>query len=401
MPTGKLAKWQILLSEFDIVYITQKAIKGQALADHLAESPVNKDYEPLTIYFPGEEHYPASAKIRFPCTNNMVEYEACILGIRMAVDRNIKELFIIVNSDLLIHQVNEEWSTKNIKILPYLHCVKELCMKYTKIEFKHVPRIQNEFSNALATLSSMIQHPDKNYIDPIEVGIRDQHAYYFHVDEEPDDTWYRDIKRFLEASEYLESATNSQKWGIIRLANHFFLNGEVLYRRTPDLGLLRCVDAVEATRLLEEIHTGMIPQSIIIDNEDNLNSDLMREICEKFRIVNRISTAYRPQMNGAVEADNKNIKRILRKIVDNHSQWHEKLSFALLGYQSNMRTSTGATPHMLVYGTEAVIPAEVEISCLRVLRQMVRTSTADVPGGGGAALPVARGRGRAPAPARG
>ncbi|XP_015164200.1 uncharacterized protein K02A2.6-like [Solanum tuberosum] len=40
------------------------------------------------------------------------------------------------------------------------------------------------------------------------------------------------------------------------MANHFFLNGEILYRRTSDLGLLRCVDAVEATRLLEEIHAG-------------------------------------------------------------------------------------------------------------------------------------------------
>ncbi|XP_070041501.1 uncharacterized protein [Nicotiana tomentosiformis] len=37
---GKQAEWQILLSEFDIVYVTQKAVKGQALADHLAENPV-------------------------------------------------------------------------------------------------------------------------------------------------------------------------------------------------------------------------------------------------------------------------------------------------------------------------------------------------------------------------
>ncbi|XP_070045199.1 uncharacterized protein [Nicotiana tomentosiformis] len=41
-----------------------------------------------------------------------------------------------------------------------------------------------------------------------------------------------------------------------------------------------------------------------------LNSDIMREISEKFRIFHRNSTAYRPQMNGAVEAANKNIKRI-------------------------------------------------------------------------------------------
>ncbi|XP_070032107.1 uncharacterized protein [Nicotiana tomentosiformis] len=90
----------------------------------------------------------------------------------MAVDMNIKELLFIGDSDLLIHQVQGEWSTKNVKTLPYMHYVKELCKKFTKIEFKHAPRIQNEFVDALVTLSSMIQHPDKNHIDPIETTMR-------------------------------------------------------------------------------------------------------------------------------------------------------------------------------------------------------------------------------------
>ncbi|XP_009610901.2 uncharacterized protein [Nicotiana tomentosiformis] len=51
----KLAKWKILLIEFDIVYVMQKAIKGQALVDHLIENPIDKDYEQLTTYFPDEE----------------------------------------------------------------------------------------------------------------------------------------------------------------------------------------------------------------------------------------------------------------------------------------------------------------------------------------------------------
>ena len=35
--TGRIARWQVLLFEFDIVYVTQKAIKGSALADYLAQ----------------------------------------------------------------------------------------------------------------------------------------------------------------------------------------------------------------------------------------------------------------------------------------------------------------------------------------------------------------------------
>ncbi|XP_070057492.1 uncharacterized protein [Nicotiana tomentosiformis] len=217
IPRVKLAKWKILLSEFHIVYVIQKAVKGQALADHLEENPVDGEYEPLKMYFPDEEmsfvgeditkaydgwrmfldratnfkgvgikvvlvsetgqHYPVSAKLRFLCTNNMAEYEACILGLRLAIDINIQELLVIGDSDLLVHQILEEWATKNTKILPYLHCVQELIKRLTKIEFKHVPRIKNEFVDALATLSSMIKHLDKNFIDLIPIGIHKQLAY--------------------------------------------------------------------------------------------------------------------------------------------------------------------------------------------------------------------------------
>jgi len=41
--TGWIARWQVLLSKFDIVYVTQKAIKGSALVDYLAQQPIN-DY---------------------------------------------------------------------------------------------------------------------------------------------------------------------------------------------------------------------------------------------------------------------------------------------------------------------------------------------------------------------
>ncbi|XP_047258344.1 uncharacterized protein LOC124890577, partial [Capsicum annuum] len=84
-----------------------------------------------------------------------------------------------------------------------------------------------------------------------------------------------------------------------------------------------------------------ILESIITYNGANLNSDLMREICKSCKISHQNYSAYRPQMNGAVEAANKNIKRILRKIVDDNREWHEKLPYALLGYHTTIRTSTG------------------------------------------------------------
>ncbi len=75
-------------------------------------------------------------------------------------------------------------------------------------------------------------------------------------------------------------------------------------------------------------------------------------------------------MNGAVEAANKNIKKIVAKMTETYRDWHEKLPFALLAYRTSIRTSTGATPFSLVYGMEAVLPIEVEIPSLRVLTEL-------------------------------
>ncbi|XP_047268875.1 uncharacterized protein LOC124898858 [Capsicum annuum] len=74
-------------------------------------------------------------------------------------------------------------------------------------------------------------------------------------------------------------------------------------------------------------------------------------------------------MNGVVEAANKNIKKILIKMIENNRSWHEMLPYAFLGYRTTVRTSTGATPYLLVYGNEAVIPAEVEIPSLRIIQE--------------------------------
>ena len=56
-------------------------------------------------------------------------------------------------------------------------------------------------------------------------------------------------------------------------------------------------------------------------------------------------------------------------MINKYQGWHEMLPYALLGYCTNVRTSIGAIPYLLVYGTEAVIPAEVEIPSLRIIQE--------------------------------
>ena len=51
---GKISHWQMLLSEFDIVFVVRKAIKGQAKTDYLVYQPL-KDPVFLEFLFPDED----------------------------------------------------------------------------------------------------------------------------------------------------------------------------------------------------------------------------------------------------------------------------------------------------------------------------------------------------------
>ena len=80
----------------------------------------------------------------------------------------------------------------------------------------------------------------------------------------------------------------------------------------------------------------------------------MEELCKRFKIKHHNSLPYRLKMNGTVKAANKNIKKIVQKMVKTHKDWHEMLPFTLHGYHTSVQTSFGETPFSLVYGMEAM-----------------------------------------------
>ena len=61
-----------------------------------------------------------------------------------------------------------------------------------------------------------------------------------------------------------------------------------------------------------------ILERIISDIATNLNNKMMDHICEQFKIKHHNSAPYRPKMNGAIEATNKNVKKIVAKMTDTY-----------------------------------------------------------------------------------
>lgn len=94
---------------------------------------------------------------------------------------------------------------------------------------------------------------------------------------------------------------------------------------------------------------------------------MIKELCRDFKIEHHNSSLYRPKMNGEVEVANKNIKKIVQKMVQTYKDWHEMLPFTLHVYRMLVHISTGPTPFSLVYGMDVILPIEVEILSLRIL----------------------------------
>ena len=111
-----------------------------------------------------------------------------------------------------------------------------------------------------------------------------------------------------------------------------------------------------------------IPERIIINNGTNLNNTMITELYTQFKIKHNNSSSYRPKMNGIVEAANESIKKFIQDMTVTYKYWHEMLLFALHRYRTLARTSTRAILFSLVYGMEVVLPIEVQIPSLRIMK---------------------------------
>ena len=143
---GKMLKWSLELSEFDIQHESMNPLKAQALADFVAEitahdSPIGKKYKwtisvdeassstgsGAGILLENEEGVMIehSLTLYFPTSNNQAEYKALIAGLRMAEDLGAREIQIFTDSYLIASQVQGGYQDKNNNLIEYLNLVRE------------------------------------------------------------------------------------------------------------------------------------------------------------------------------------------------------------------------------------------------------------------------------------
>jgi len=86
-------------------------------------------------------------------TNNEAEYEALIEGLKAVSEWKPDRLEILLDSKLVVEQVNGRWKVKEARLQSLLVKVKELLAGFPDHEIKHVERERNRGADALANMA--------------------------------------------------------------------------------------------------------------------------------------------------------------------------------------------------------------------------------------------------------
>lgn len=88
-----------------------------------------------------------------PATNNVAEYTAVIRGLERARTMGARRVRCLMDSQLVVRQLNGSYRVKHADMLPLYRRVLELIQAFEDVTFAHVPREQNAEADRLANLA--------------------------------------------------------------------------------------------------------------------------------------------------------------------------------------------------------------------------------------------------------
>ncbi|XP_010665037.1 uncharacterized protein LOC104882648 [Vitis vinifera] len=219
-------------------YVTEysillKSVKGSIIADHLASLPVFDD-KPINYDFPDEQFVSVTSiagwRLYFDGAANQSGFGIGILLISIQGDhipRSSRLTFSDhhrLTNNIVEYETQGIWRTRDEKLKPYHAYLDLLVDRFDELRYTHLPIVENQFADALATLAYVIEIPTGVTVRPLLIESRSAPAYYCLIGD-------------IEDQDELPL--------------------DALYRRSPDGLLLLCLDRASADRVMREVHAGV------------------------------------------------------------------------------------------------------------------------------------------------
>nr|CAE03836.3 OSJNBb0013J13.13 [Oryza sativa Japonica Group] len=307
--TGRVVRWAIELSEFDLRFEPRHAIKSQALADFVAEwtpapEPVSAPEAssgpsqlPHTAYWvmqfdgslslqgagagvtltsPSGDVLRYLVRLDFRATNNMAEYEGLLAGLRVAAGLGIRRLLVLGDSQLVANQVCKEYQCSDPQMDAYVRQVRRMERHFDGIELRHVPRRDNAVADELSRLaSSRAQTPPGAFEErlaqpsarpdplgetdapgrpPRPVGVLASGPEGSAPSSPRLIAWITEIQAYLADKTLPEDREGSER--VRRISKRYVLVEGTLYRHAANGVLLKCIPREQGVELLADVHEG-------------------------------------------------------------------------------------------------------------------------------------------------
>jgi ribonuclease HI len=277
--SGRLVNWAVELSEFDIEFVPRSAIKGQVLADFVAEfTNVTEEMPPvkglwiiymdgsvakksggarIVINAPDGKKLYNSLRLEFRVTNNEAEYEAVIAGLKIAQEMGAEYVELRSDSQVIVGHIQGVFKAKGERMKLYLSQVQDMQASLKQFCIVKIPREQNNEADLLARMGSGTTKDLERKVNvPIRILARPtvlKEAVILVLGVIP--PWADELVNYLQKGDL-----PTDKKAAIRLkvkAAQFTLINDTLYKRGFMLPLLKCVSQEEGDYILREIHEGI------------------------------------------------------------------------------------------------------------------------------------------------
>jgi ribonuclease HI len=287
----RIAKWAGELSGYHITFEPRTAIKSQILAGFIVDwtgpitQPDTSAEKVWTIHCDdawchagagvaavisspiGVKHRYA-ARLSFSlefdrCTNNVVEYEAVILGLRKLRALGVTTCIIRTDSKVVAGQVEKDYAAKDPALMQYLAAVRSLERQFKGFTLQHVDRAKNEEVDALAKEAARGEAlPSDVFYHVIGTpAVRSPEGLQITNDTEGHrivnlimiEDWRAPITLFLQRY-YHPSDINEAKCLKHRSRDFALIEGQ-LYKKGVSQPMLKCVTETEGVQILREVHS--------------------------------------------------------------------------------------------------------------------------------------------------